>query len=70
MPGAGNLSTVVVTLVYSISRGRLMRIPAVPSSLSATAVLTEGDGPAVVLLHAFPLDRGMWASQVAALSVR
>lgn len=47
-----------------------MRIPAVPSSLSATAVLTEGDGPAVVLLHAFPLDRGMWASQVAALSVR
>ncbi len=47
-----------------------MRIPAVPSSLPATAVLSEGDGPAVVLLHAFPLDRGMWASQVAALSAR
>jgi pimeloyl-ACP methyl ester carboxylesterase len=47
-----------------------MRIPADPSILPATAVLSEGDGPAIVLLHAFPLDRGMWASQVAALSGR
>ena len=47
-----------------------MQNSAVPTSLPAAAVLSEGDGPAVVLLHAFPLDRGMWAAQVAALSGR
>ena len=47
-----------------------MQNPVVPTSLPAAAVLSEGEGPAVVLLHAFPLDRGMWAAQVAALSGR
>jgi pimeloyl-ACP methyl ester carboxylesterase len=28
----------------------------------------EGDGPPVVLLHGFPLDRSMWEPQVRALS--
>jgi pimeloyl-ACP methyl ester carboxylesterase len=30
----------------------------------------NGQGPAVVLLHAFPLNRAMWGSQVAALRDR
>ncbi len=47
-----------------------MRNPVVESHLSMPAVLSEGEGPPVVLLHAFPLDRGMWAGQIAALSGR
>ena len=47
-----------------------MRNPVAESRLSVPAVLSEGEGPPVVLLHAFPLDRGMWAGQVAALSGR
>ena len=47
-----------------------MRNSLVESRLSAAAVLSEGEGPPVVLLHGFPLDRGMWAAQVAALSPR
>jgi 3-oxoadipate enol-lactonase len=30
----------------------------------------DGSGPPVVLLHAFPLDSGMWAPQMAALAAR
>ncbi len=47
-----------------------MRNAVAQSCLSSAAVLSEGEGPPVVLLHAFPLDRGMWAGQVAALSGR
>ena len=32
--------------------------------------LDAGNGPAVLLIHAFPLNNTMWASQVAALSGR
>ena len=32
--------------------------------------LDEGSGPAVLLIHAFPLDHTMWQQQVAALSNR
>lgn len=35
---------------------------------SSLAVGSAGDGPAVVLLHAFPYDRAMWAPQVRGLS--
>ena len=34
------------------------------------AYLDEGQGPSVVCLHAFPLNRTMWEPQVAALSDR
>ena len=32
--------------------------------------LDAGNGPAVLLIHAFPLNNTMWESQVAALSGR
>jgi len=32
--------------------------------------LDEGNGPAVLLIHAFPLNHSMWQSQVAALAPR
>jgi len=47
-----------------------MRNSPIPSGLPASAVLSEGAGPAVVLLHGFPLDRGMWAPQIESLSSR
>ncbi|RUL89769.1 alpha/beta fold hydrolase [Tautonia sociabilis] len=34
------------------------------------AIEQQGSGPAVVLLHGFPLDRTMWANQLGALSDR
>jgi pimeloyl-ACP methyl ester carboxylesterase len=33
-------------------------------------VTTHGDGPAVVFIHSFPLDRAMWAGQVATVTGR
>jgi 3-oxoadipate enol-lactonase len=32
--------------------------------------IDQGDGPAVLLIHAFPLNNTMWASQMSALSAR
>ena len=32
------------------------------------AVEDVGEGPAVVLVHGFPLDRSMWQHQMAALN--
>ena len=38
--------------------------------MSAVKVHDSGEGPALLLLHAFPLDASMWDAQVAALSGR
>ena len=38
--------------------------------MSDLAVHDTGEGPALLLLHAFPLDASMWDAQVAALSDR
>jgi pimeloyl-ACP methyl ester carboxylesterase len=37
---------------------------------SSISFESEGTGPAVLLLHAFPLSSAMWAAQVPALSAR
>lgn len=42
--------------------------PAATMHSDLLAVLEEGQGRPVIWLHAFPLDRGMWASQLYALS--
>ena len=38
--------------------------------MSTLAIHDTGDGPALLMLHAFPLDASMWDGQVAALSAR
>jgi pimeloyl-ACP methyl ester carboxylesterase len=38
--------------------------------VSAPVIHDTGDGPALLLLHAFPLDASQWDAQVAALSGR
>lgn len=38
--------------------------------MSALAIHDTGEGPALLLLHAFPLEASMWDAQVAALSAR
>jgi 3-oxoadipate enol-lactonase len=38
--------------------------------VSAPVIHDSGDGPALLLLHAFPLDASQWDAQVAALSGR
>lgn len=38
--------------------------------MTALAVHDTGEGPALLMLHAFPLDASMWDAQVAALSGR
>ena len=38
--------------------------------MSAPVIHDSGDGPALLLLHAFPLDASQWDAQVAALSGR
>ncbi|MGH7721428.1 MAG: alpha/beta fold hydrolase [Candidatus Dormibacteria bacterium] len=38
--------------------------------MSGLAIHDSGEGPAVLLLHAFPLDASQWDAQVAALSGR
>ncbi len=38
--------------------------------MSELSVYDSGEGPALLLLHAFPLDASMWDAQVAALSDR
>src|SRR5450759_2844308 len=38
--------------------------------VSAPHIHDSGDGPALLLLHAFPLDASQWDAQVAALSGR
>jgi 3-oxoadipate enol-lactonase len=38
--------------------------------VSGPVIHDSGDGPALVLLHAFPLDASQWDAQVAALSGR
>jgi pimeloyl-ACP methyl ester carboxylesterase len=45
----------------------IVRVPVDSGSL---AVRDEGSGPAVVLLHGFPLSHTVWDAQVAALAAR
>lgn len=45
-------------------------MPITPADRAALNYLDEGHGPAIVLLHAFPLSGEMWGAQVEALSPR
>ena len=42
----------------------------VPLKSGTVHYLDRGKGPAVLLIHAFPLNNNMWAPQIGPLSTR
>src|SRR6516225_2939442 len=49
-------------------RSRRTSRPGIHDYRSEMNALDRGNGPAILLIHAFPLNRTMWAHQIASLT--
>src|SRR5215831_14659811 len=49
-------------------RSRRTSRPDIPDCRNEMNTLDQGYGPAILLIHAFPLNRTMWAPQIASLT--
>src|SRR6516162_703613 len=51
-------------------RYRAISRPSIRGFRSEMKLLDQGNGPAILLIHAFPLNGTMWRAQIAALTSR